>query len=999
MRSVVSVWTALAALLVLGVAGPSLAASPDLAAAVAMFERQEYEAAQAALAKVDRSKLTDAEKTKASELVAVLPRAIDGQRKAGQSLQQGDADFDAGEYAAADRAYIDVQTNAFASASQRAKASSQRARILEQSGGSGDAVRPMTPVDAGPGPAARPAPGAAASPSVGVSGPPTGPALAPMPRVEQPRTPDPGSVGELPRRLTPTEQMRVRDDLLWQRATAQAEALAEQARTALADGDFDEARRLAEASMQTIEAARRYAEPVEKYEIAIGQAKRLKEEVESASSAEEDAAAAREREAIKARLVERKAQIEAEKAERIEQLFSAAEQLRRERRFAESAETLRQILLIDPGNAKARYQLEVAEDYESFGEQSERYRDMRVEGRRALHNAESALIPWDYDVLYPRNWMELTARRVRSGILESGTVEDSAQARLLDESIPEVRFDQTPFEQVLAFLGESTGANLSIDWDDLDTALVTSAREKPVTVSLSNLKFRSVLNEVLSQAGGETPLSYSVSDGMLRIASKDKLDRNKFVSVYDVRDLLGEIPQAPLPDFDKPLVSVDGGGASRSLFTTSNSSRGGKDETDQHRLGANKMDQLKSIIQATVEPDLWAANGGGAGGGTLQDLNGQLIVYGTSTAQRGIVNLLGELRETQALQISVESRFLDVVSNFLEQFGIDLDFVFNSGSAGFDRAPDLVDPFTGAPVLIPRQFSRIGALPTTPPFGTSLNQVTPPIQPYGQPGLVPQAGGIIPQIEEMTPIAVGQNSLSLVDPTAINTGVPGTWSQRSGLAPALNIAGSFLDNLQVDFLIRATQANSRSSIVQAPRQVMLNGQAVVISIENFRRYISSLEPVVGDNVGLPRPIPADAVSGLQVWVQGVVSEDRRYTTLSIAFQQQGEPSFERFELQRASGNSPSIFLLLPAQSRVQYSATVSIPDGGTVLLGGFKQVGEVEVEAGVPILSKIPVLKRAFTNTTTVKDTRTLLLLVKSKIIIQKEAEDEAFPTFSGLEG
>jgi type II secretory pathway component GspD/PulD (secretin) len=49
----------------------------------------------------------------------------------------------------------------------------------------------------------------------------------------------------------------------------------------------------------------------------------------------------------------------------------------------------------------------------------------------------------------------------------------------------------------------------------------------------------------------------------------------------------------------------------------------------------------------------------------------------------------------------------------------------------------------------------------------------------------------------------------------------------------------------------------------------------------------------------------------------------------------------------------------------------------------------------VPILSKIPVLKRAFTNESTVKDTRTLLILVKAKIIIQKEAEDEAFPTFS----
>ena len=77
--------------------------------------------------------------------------------------------------------------------------------------------------------------------------------------------------------------------------------------------------------------------------------------------------------------------------------------------------------------------------------------------------------------------------------------------------------------------------------------------------------------------------------------------------------------------------------------------------------------------------------------------------------------------------------------------------------------------------------------------------------------------------------------------------------------------------------------------------------------------------------------------------------------------------------------------------------TVSVPDGGTVLLGGLKQVGEVEIEAGVPILSKIPILKRAFTNSTMVEDTQTLLILLKAKILIQKEAEEEAFPTLTSI--
>ena len=72
---------------------------------------------------------------------------------------------------------------------------------------------------------------------------------------------------------------------------------------------------------------------------------------------------------------------------------------------------------------------------------------------------------------------------------------------------------------------------------------------------------------------------------------------------------------------------------------------------------------------------------------------------------------------------------------------------------------------------------------------------------------------------------------------------------------------------------------------------------------------------------------------------------------------------------------------------------VSVPDGGTLLLGGQKLVGEVEIEAGVPMLSHIPILNRAFTNRTSVKDEQTLLILVTPKILVQPEEEEQAFPT------
>jgi len=85
------------------------------------------------------------------------------------------------------------------------------------------------------------------------------------------------------------------------------------------------------------------------------------------------------------------------------------------------------------------------------------------------------------------------------------------------------------------------------------------------------------------------------------------------------------------------------------------------------------------------------------------------------------------------------------------------------------------------------------------------------------------------------------------------------------------------------------------------------------------------------------------------------------------------------------------FIQEPKISQTEVSTMVSIPDGGTLLIGGQKLVGESEIEIGVPVLSKIPGLNRLFTNRSFVKDERTLLVLVRPNIIIHREIEQDLF--------
>ena len=86
------------------------------------------------------------------------------------------------------------------------------------------------------------------------------------------------------------------------------------------------------------------------------------------------------------------------------------------------------------------------------------------------------------------------------------------------------------------------------------------------------------------------------------------------------------------------------------------------------------------------------------------------------------------------------------------------------------------------------------------------------------------------------------------------------------------------------------------------------------------------------------------------------------------------------------------FVQTPTVQRQVLKTTVTVPDGGTLMFGGLKLAADTEVEAGVPILSKIPILKRLYSANSLVKDESVLMILVKPKIIIQSEAEAAAFP-------
>lgn len=795
------------------------------------------------------------------------------------------------------------------------------------------------------------------------------------------------------------ERIQRRDLINWQRTVAEYRDVEGMIRGHVKRDRFDDANTLLVRAQQIVESGKQFADPIESYENLRSDFGKLSQYVTDQERSYNERKVAEIHQQITSDRAARLKQDSDNRSRQVDSLMQQAMQHRKDGDLGSAINVLQQISVIDPKYKAARWLMDELEDTRQYRRGREIRKTFYDQAQASLLDVEESKIPWHQDLRYPKDWAELIARPERN------LPKQSARNRLLfgalDRRIP-VDFRQVPFDQVIEKLVSSENINILVNWHDLLRAGVK--RDALIDLHLPReITLKKAITEILDQAGaGLTAIGYDVSEGIIKIATQDTLDHQTYSAVYDIIDLLMEIPifdDAPMRDLNQANQRAMAM-ATRLMDKPWNRRDDDDEETTENPQRLKRVLKIIDLIQTTVDPNSWFDRGGSVG--TIKEINGQLVVTQNSANQRGIGNLLGTLRKQRAIQVAVEAKFVTVSSHYLEELGIDIDVVLNSGNAGFDFIPGgngaVTDPVTGAPLLLPRTFSRLGFQPNTPAIGTALAGQAAVAQPFTNPFLIPQRGG--GGGSQATPIPIAANLLAITDPSNFGSDVPGSFAGQA-LAPALSIFGSFLDNIQVDFLIRATQADSRTTILTAPRLVLFNGQRSWVAVTVQQNFVSTLNPVVATGAVAQAPVTGTIDSGAVLDVTVSVSADKRYVTMTL------RPGVTRLlDLQTipfsgggagggfGGGAALSAFIQVPTLSSQRVQTTVSVPDGGTLLIGGQKLASETEVEAGVPILSKIPILKRAYSSRSTVKDEQTLLMLIKPKIFIQSEQEEIAFPSF-----
>ncbi|MHC5155811.1 MAG: type II secretion system protein GspD [Planctomycetota bacterium] len=180
-----------------------------------------------------------------------------------------------------------------------------------------------------------------------------------------------------------------------------------------------------------------------------------------------------------------------------------------------------------------------------------------------------------------------------------------------------------------------------------------------------------------------------------------------------------------------------------------------------------------------------------------------------------------------------------------------------------------------------------------------------------------------------------------------------------------------LDDLQVDFILKATQAHNNAKMLTAPKVMVLNGESASIRVSSEKRYkVSDQEE-------------KDVHTGVMLDVLPVVTEDEKYVILKWQMQLSDILEWQEHQVDGKTFEIPNMQIVNIPTCRT------AVKDRETLLITGPEMTASRETVTN-PGLGKIPILGRYFSNRSIVTDKQRLLILIKPTVIIQDEVEADA---------
>jgi len=500
-------------------------------------------------------------------------------------------------------------------------------------------------------------------------------------------------------------------------------------------------------------------------------------------------------------------------------------------------------------------------------------------------------------------------------------------------------FEQAALGDVVDYLQEFSGTNIILDPR-------VGADERTITLKVKDMQ----LSCALKWLARMSQLSYTVRGESVFISTPEFIDGESVIRVYDVADLTMEVR-----DFwrsEPPDGGLDADNAEGIAFTDV--------LPEEYRAQSEEAGiEWADFIRNSIAPASWSEETGGRSlNNTISYRAGQLVVNNTVGVHRQIQKMLDAFRAARALQVSIQTRFIDVRDDFVEKFNFDW-----IGDPASDEPSRMVRVHGGYPDEISAvEDGQIPAGFQSREYGLTTPSESPPIL-------------------DVKPNSQWQAALENLHDVTLSATEAGGITGAGGMF--LNL--SVISDYQAHLLISAVHKTQLGSVLVAPQVMCFNTQRANIVIADTIDYVSALSSAQEPEIGT-------VTDGVILEVQPFVSADRRYITIELRpslnqLVQFTTKTYSTTVDAISTNQSKTTFrtIQVPEISRRSIQSTVVVPDGGTLMVGGMSRSSKRTGMAGVPFLSQLPVVGRVFKSDAAVDRKRSLVILVKADVILQDE--------------
>jgi type II secretory pathway component GspD/PulD (secretin) len=420
-------------------------------------------------------------------------------------------------------------------------------------------------------------------------------------------------------------------------------------------------------------------------------------------------------------------------------------------------------------------------------------------------------------------------------------------------------------------------------------------------------------------------IKWKVEDGMVKFVTPEEMKGGQVLKMYEVNDLIRGVQEFPGGDIN---------------VIPSNGLEKSDEKVEEREALVVTADNLDAMIRGNVDPASWDADAANS----LKISNGTLIVNQTPEVHAKIDRLLADLREATGIMVDIQARFLKVEDNFLEDIGVDFKGLGSPGKGT-----------NGS-------FNDFGDASAQNDLGQEIGQ-DPSNGFFYDDGADGSAGA---HIEQLYDSELGNSNFKA------DGGLSFQWT--------------FLNDLEMELILRAVSKSERIQLVTAPRVLVFNTARANLTVLNQVAYVRDYDVEIAQGASIADPLIDVVQDGVILDVKPVVSADRRFITLEV------RPTVAELkrpiaELATGLGSATAVTLQLPELEISRVRTTLPIPDGGTVLLGGFKLHESTDQRSGIPFLNKIPFLSFLFERKGNYVSNRKLLILLKANIVIPTEQE------------